>query len=178
MTAPNPRALRLEQEQKRLADWCGKRSHAVALLGTEGSPAAAYTLRFNCASVARLAADGSPVMAASQTLRITLPSNYPMAQPTVMITTPVFHPNIWVSGQVCLGHYWSMQRTLDQLADQLWRILVWDPEVADPDSAANRDAAIWYLHSFDRKPFDRVDPAAPAGAATEPPPAEKPRIRW
>ncbi|MFM9108827.1 MAG: ubiquitin-conjugating enzyme E2 [Chloroflexota bacterium] len=182
MAAPDPVGDRLRSEHARLQAWCAERPHAARLLSVEGNPPRKYRLEFQCDSVARLSPDGQPVMADRQAMEILIPTGFPMQAPVISVVTPVVHPNIWGSGQVCLGHYWSTQRTLDQLAAQLWRILVWDPEVTNPDSPANGAAATWYRNRAGHRPFDRLDPAepkraAPAPAAT-PEAAPKPRIVW
>lgn len=35
-------------------------------------------------------------------LSLEFPSNYPMSPPTVLFTTPMFHPNVDMSGRICL----------------------------------------------------------------------------
>lgn len=35
-------------------------------------------------------------------LSLEFPSNYPMSPPTVMFKTPIFHPNVDMSGRICL----------------------------------------------------------------------------
>lgn len=153
----------------RLAAWCADRPEAVTLLEAHGPAPLLYILQFRCASVAELPEDGPPVLAESQTVRIQLHSSYPIQGPQVTVLTPVAHPNIFPSGNVCLGEYWSFQRTLDQLADTLWKLLVWAPEVTNPDSPANGEAAAWYEDHRDLTPFDRLDPMEPKPAnPTEP----------
>jgi ubiquitin-protein ligase len=172
MTQADPRTTRLMQEYRRLSEWCAAQRGAVTLLGTEGSPPVRYTLQFACQSPSRIAG-GQAHLTDRHTVIFVLPAMYPMRQPMVAVTTPVVHPNIWTSGQVCLGGFWSAGATLDQLAAQMWRILVWDPSVTDPDSAANGEAANWYRLNHEQAPFDRIDP----GAAPPDQPAP-PRISW
>lgn len=35
-------------------------------------------------------------------LSLEFPSNYPMSPPTVLFTTPMFHPNVDMAGRICL----------------------------------------------------------------------------
>ncbi|MGI9253065.1 MAG: ubiquitin-conjugating enzyme E2 [Thermomicrobiales bacterium] len=179
MSATDPRIRRLETERERLIAWCAERPNAVTLVNVDGTPPQRYTLRFRCISPAELT-ENSPRLAQMQQFTFILPGQFPMKAPVVTVTTPVVHPNIWVSGQVCLGNFWNPSITLDQLAAQMWRILVWDPSVINPDSAANGVAAHWYRSQRDHVAYDRVDPSLPKNEpepeqSPEPP---KPRISW
>lgn len=181
MAAADPRRVRLQQEHDRLKAWCAERAHAVTLLKAEGSPPTRYELRFLCDSPMDLGANGKHSLSSSQTLHFQLGGNYPFQAPTVIVSTKVVHPNIWTSGQVCLGHYWTAQRSLDQLADMMWRVLVWDHDVTNPDSAANGIAARWYSEHRALAPFDRLDPREPKSEKTADPaepPAPVQRIVW
>ncbi|PUU74124.1 ubiquitin-conjugating enzyme/RWD-like protein [Tuber borchii] len=46
--------------------------------------------------------EGTPYESLTFKLSLEFPSNYPMAPPTVLFTTPMFHPNVDMSGRICL----------------------------------------------------------------------------
>jgi ubiquitin-conjugating enzyme E2 C len=46
--------------------------------------------------------DGTPYAGLSLKLTFAFPSNYPMAPPTVLFKTPIYHPNVDFSGRICL----------------------------------------------------------------------------
>lgn len=46
--------------------------------------------------------DDTPYAGLSLKLTFAFPSNYPMAPPTVLFKTPIYHPNVDFSGRICL----------------------------------------------------------------------------
>lgn len=77
-------------------------------------------------------------------LTISLPARYPLVEPIVSIKTPIFHPNVYSSGKVCLGMKWLPSFGLDLLVNRLGQIVVFDAIILNEQSPANRDALTWY----------------------------------
>ena len=77
-------------------------------------------------------------------LTIRLPTRYPFAEPQVHITTPILHPNVYTSGQICLGVKWLPTHGLDLLIKRIARIVAYDAEILNENSPANSDALRWY----------------------------------
>jgi len=75
---------------------------------------------------------------------IDIGSKYPFQEPRVRFTTPVFHPNVYSSGQVCLGAKWMPTEGLHLLVERLIKILIFDASILNTNSPANRDALQWY----------------------------------
>jgi ubiquitin-protein ligase len=75
---------------------------------------------------------------------ISLPARYPLAEPSVTIRTPILHPNVYASGQICLGMKWLPASGLDLLVRRIAQIIAFDPAVLNERSPANRDALEWY----------------------------------
>ena len=46
--------------------------------------------------------DDTPYQGLTFKLSLDFPSNYPMTPPTVLFTTPMFHPNVDMAGRICL----------------------------------------------------------------------------
>jgi peroxin-4 len=75
-------------------------------------------------------------------LRISIPSNYPLAPPTIHFTTRISHPNIsFATGEICLTllttEHWSPVYTLSSTLTAIHQLLT-DPQ---PDSPLNVDVA-------------------------------------
>jgi ubiquitin-protein ligase/ribosomal protein S27E len=75
---------------------------------------------------------------------IEIGARYPFQEPKVRFTTPVFHPNVYTSGQVCLGTKWMPTEGLNLLVERLIKILIFDASILNTKSPANRDALQWY----------------------------------
>lgn len=71
------------------------------------------------------------------------PDNYPMTAPTVKFETPIFHPNIDMSGNICLDilkDKWSATYTVSTLLLSIQGLL----ETPNNDSPLNSQAAgLW-----------------------------------
>jgi ubiquitin-protein ligase len=70
-------------------------------------------------------------------------SNYPVKPPSVKFLTPMYHPNIYRDGKICidiLQNEWSPSQNIRTILLSIMSLLM-DPNPASP---ANRDAAILY----------------------------------
>jgi ubiquitin-protein ligase len=106
---------------------------------------------------------------------INLPARYPMpdAPPTASITTPILHPNVYTSGQICLGVKWLPTLGLDFLVKRIIQIIIFDPTILNEQSPANGDALSWYRETRRRHPA-----AFPTDAALLTAAAPKKKISW
>lgn len=77
-------------------------------------------------------------------IHIDLLGNYPLTPPTIKFITPIYHPNVYQSGLLCIGNYWRVTEYLDLLVKRVIRIMCFDPQYSNPSSAANLAAATWY----------------------------------
>lgn len=77
-------------------------------------------------------------------LSISLPARYPFQPPVATVHTPIWHPNVFASGAVCLGTKWLATEGLDLFVQRLARLLTFDALLVNTASPANRDAAAWY----------------------------------
>jgi ubiquitin-protein ligase len=101
---------------------------------------------------------------------IELGSRYPFAEPKVVIKTPILHPNVYASGQVCLGAKWLPSQGLDLLVKRLISIVTYDESILNEKSPANRDALKWYStalrshpHAFPTTKMSPVSSVKPSG---------------
>jgi len=85
-------------------------------------------------------------------VRIQLPQRYPFEEPLVSISSPIWNPNVYTSGRVCLGSRWTVTENLELLARRVMKIVALDPLIVNVQSPANREAAAWYAALLRRQP--------------------------
>ena len=76
---------------------------------------------------------------------------YPVKAPSIKFLTPMFHPNIYRDGKICidiLQGEWSPSQTVQTILLSIMSLLT-DP---NPSSPANRDAAM--LYTSDKIAYD------------------------
>jgi hypothetical protein len=146
MTSP----IRLEADHERLRALAAASGEMIGLLTgpTAALPQADLELRYAIARSERY-----PVDLTRQTrLRIALPGRYPFQPPTATVLTPVWHPNVFPSGTICLGTKWLASEGLDLFVQRIARLLTFDSLLVNTASAANRAAAEWYQRARQRHP--------------------------
>jgi ubiquitin-conjugating enzyme E2 R len=87
---------------------------------------------------------------------MTFPNNYPYSPPTIKFNRPIYHPNIYPDGKLCISilHAPGVDEMSGELATERWSplqgaesvlrsilLLLDDPEVSSP---ANVDAGVLY----------------------------------
>jgi ubiquitin-protein ligase len=83
---------------------------------------------------------------------ISLSPKYPFTEPKVVFDTPVFHPNVYSSGQVCLGTKWLPTEGLNLLVERLIKILIFEATILNTKSPANSGALTWYRSKVSSHP--------------------------
>eukprot|EP00450_Noctiluca_scintillans_P013136 CAMPEP_0194508488 /NCGR_PEP_ID=MMETSP0253-20130528/38734_1 /TAXON_ID=2966 /ORGANISM="Noctiluca scintillans" /LENGTH=235 /DNA_ID=CAMNT_0039351531 /DNA_START=12 /DNA_END=719 /DNA_ORIENTATION=+ len=94
--------------------------------------------------------EGSPYEGGRFVLDVNLPLRYPLLPPLVRFKTPIFHPNVNESGDICLDIFkaaWSPALSLQKVLLSVSSLLA-DPNFADP---LNLEAAD--LFDSDRKRY-------------------------
>jgi ubiquitin-protein ligase len=79
-------------------------------------------------------------------LLLNFDDNYPVKPPSVKFISPIYHPNVYKDGKICvdiLKNEWSPAQNIRTVLLSI-RSLLMDP---NPRSPANRDAAVIYNQS-------------------------------
>ena len=124
---------------RKLAESSGGR---VEIISVSGQPVNLIKVRLNLKTVGsrKYPQDVQKVT----DLSIKLPARYPFTEPNVQITTPILHPNVYTSGQICLGVKWLPSHGLDLLIRRIAKIIAYDADILNEKSPANSDALAWY----------------------------------
>jgi ubiquitin-protein ligase len=164
-------AKRRQEDITKLLDLQAEYRGVVALTRTVGTPVNVIELEIKLATVRN---DRFPEERQTTSgVKIELPTRYPFEPPKISVTTPVWNPNIFPSGLICLGEKWIPTHNLALLVRRVLQILALEPEIINLASPANADAAKWYAAARRRDatlfPTARLDTlrAAP-----------KPTIQW
>lgn len=88
----------------------------------------------------------------SNAVQIQLPARYPFEPPKVTVTTPIWNPNIFASGLICLGQQWIPTQNLALLVQRVMQILALEPTIINLASPANAEAGMWYAAASRRNP--------------------------
>lgn len=79
-------------------------------------------------------------------------SQYPHKEPSVKISTPILHPNVYESGRICFGTKWIVSEGLDLFVKRIIKIITFDPVLLNSESPANSKALIWYERLINSHP--------------------------
>lgn len=128
------------------------RSEFIRIVKTEGDPPEKYIIRYTCRGVESISGSGQPVYRDIHDVSIYLHAEYPYKQPQLKWMTPIFHPNIHVTGAVCIGAWWPA-KTLDELLLTLGEMVQY--KNYEPRDPMNSKAASWALQRKSIFPIDR-----------------------
>jgi len=138
----------------------------IVSLPIDGSPRFVLDLDYATAGTLRYPMERQP----RSRIAIDLSPRHPFMPPTATVLTPIFHPNVFASGLVCLGAKWLPSEGMDLFVRRIARLLAFDPLLLNLRSAANGAALHWYgLVSRQHPDAFPTDPAALAlGEAAAP----------
>ncbi len=162
MAAETAQSRRLRTDFAKVQALLDRAPAFLELESAAGDPPSRYLLSYRCLSVERVEGEQAVFRDVHQ-VEIKVPSGYPLEPPTVRILTPIYHPHVFTSGQVCLGSRWQVGEGMDNLLLRIGAILRFEPAYLDFKSPANLEAAQWaaaHLADFPLEP-DPV-PALPA----------------
>jgi hypothetical protein len=143
-----------------LAAASGGRIGLVAL-PAPGSPRFVLDLGFVTAGSSRYPAERRT----TTRLVIDLPARYPFMPPAATLATPIFHPNVYPSGLVCLGTKWLPSEGMDLFVRRIAQLVTFDPLIVNVQSVANAAALHWYVQALRKHPqafpTDRIEIETP-----------------
>jgi len=145
----NIREARLKNEYERVKALV-ERSDLIHLVSADGNPPDRYLIRFTCRGVEGVR-DNRPDFRENHEVSIYLHAEYPLKQPQLKWLTPIFHPNIHVTGAVCIGAWWPA-KTLDELLLTLGEMIQY--KNYDPKDPMNSKAALWAQRNGNLFPVD------------------------
>lgn len=165
MNAASARRQNDIERVRTLAEVSGGRI-GIVTVPSDGMPRFVLDLDYATAASQRY-----PMERAGRTrLAIDLAPRHPFQPPAAHILTPVFHPNVFPSGVVCIGSKWLPSEGMDLFVRRIVRLLAYDPLLVNLHSAANGVAAQWYLAASREHPGAfPTDPAALALPESPPP---------
>jgi len=147
------RQKRLQNEFQSVSELVNQSGGSLTIVSTEGNPPYEYVIEYRCRGIEYL--DGNePVFRTTHQVSIHLGSNYPNEVPDVNFITPIFHPNIWRSLEVCLGSYWTMAETIPELIIRIGKLIQYSKDVLNLNSPANSDAKRWAENNMSLFPVD------------------------
>lgn len=165
-------ALRRRTDLAKLRELQSKMPRALEILGVTGDPPRSIKLRIRIPT-ARNAKYPQEKQELNE-VEIVLPENYPfLPGPSVNFTTPIWNPNVHPSGKWCYGD-WIVTENLELFVARLMKVIALDPTIVNPASAANYEAARWYVVLKGRRP-ELFPTVSLSGLLAE---AEKPKIVW
>jgi ubiquitin-protein ligase len=85
-------------------------------------------------------------------IEIQLPLRYPFAAPTAKMLSPLWHPNVFANGNICLGSRWQATEGLDLFVTRIVKLLIYDSLLVNLQSMAHADAGRWYLQALKQHP--------------------------
>ncbi|MFM0039342.1 ubiquitin-conjugating enzyme E2 [Paraburkholderia strydomiana] len=141
---------RIAQDLEKLANLSKQTNGRVRVVGVIGTPAKRIDVELDYPTAPTR--DYPKRVQNTTALKIELMSRYPFVEPTAAITTPIFHPNVFASGKICLGAKWLPTQGLDLLVRRVIQIITFDPEVLNERSPANGSAVDWYRSALRANP--------------------------
>ncbi len=152
--------LRRDQDQASLAALFVRASGEVQAEAALQGRASRIVLRLNLPTPASQSLP--PQWQDSCVIEIHLPARYPFEPPTARVLGKIWHPNVFLNGNICLGSRWQASEGLDLFVARIARLLVFDPMLVNINSVANQSAALWYRHALlaHAEAFPSVRPSA------------------
>lgn len=154
LIAPTPGAASEAYRHERLAgnyrEMCNIRGRWIDWQGEGGHPPTIYVVTYRLPSYI----DRQRTREVHR-VRFELDAQHPDEKPSVRMLdySPVFHPNVFSDGRICIGNQWSREEGLGFLVIRVAKMLLYYDTFTNPDHPANGDAARWYRANRARFPL-------------------------
>jgi ubiquitin-protein ligase len=138
----SPLDERRREDLRKVRALCAASGGRVEVVTVSGDPPNSIVVRLNYPTAINTSYPNQKAESVDATIE--LAARYPFQEPAVSFSPTVYHPNVFVSGLVCLGSKWISTEGLDLLVKRLAQIVAFDPSIVGLTSPANRDALRWY----------------------------------
>lgn len=143
-------AERIKQDLRKIEELSKSVDGRVKVKSTSGNPVNKIILEIDYPTAP--SSDFPNKIQSKTEVKIELLSRYPFQEPTATITTPVYHPNVYGSGKICLGSKWLPTQGLDLLIKRIIQIITFDETILNDRSPANGEALVWYRSAIKKYP--------------------------
>jgi hypothetical protein len=109
-----------------------------------------FHLLFQMPGIIGVDSDEEPIMGNAHEVELRIHSDYPMALPRMIFRTPLFHPNVFESGDVCMG-WFRLPYFLPDVCIRLAEMI--DYQSLSTMMPSNCTAAIWAERHGSRFPL-------------------------
>lgn len=149
MTPQERRNIRLKNDYQQM---CNIKSDIIEWTPVRGI--APHVEEYRLTIHIRTIVSSTPSYRTVHELTLSLPSTYPTSAPIIKMTTmpKPFHPNWYPDGKWCPGNY-LMTEGLGDFVIRMIRTLQFDPDITNPNSAADGTAKNWYLTRTNQRYF-------------------------
>lgn len=147
----NALETRRKEDLAKVKGLCDQSGGRIRLISADSDAPSTIKLKLNYRTAANVGYPEQNLI--SVEMKIQIPAGYPFRSPPVATLSPVvFHPNVYASGQVCLGSKWVVSEFLDLLVKRVIRIITYQEDVLNEASPANGAAVSWYRERKRRFP--------------------------
>lgn len=143
-------AERIKQDLRKIDELSKSVNGRVKVKSTSGDPVNRIVLEIDYPTAP--SSDFPQKIQQKTEVKIELLSRYPFQEPSATITTPIFHPNVYSSGKICLGTKWLPTQGLDLLVRRIIQIITFDETILNERSPANGQALSWYRSAVAKYP--------------------------
>lgn len=102
-------------------------------------PVEEYRIVFLCPGVL----DPEMTIGREHVVRLTIPGGYPEHAPSIHVQTPIWHPNVFDTGNVCMGKLWSPTLELQQYIAEVGRIIEYQNFSVDDRANGELSSSQW-----------------------------------